>query len=106
DAPLACVWGSAVASCGLAPRRPRPVHPDPAAGAGYLVPDFFTRVGRFPTALRATSLTARPAFLAASDRFPAGLFREVVFLPTTFLAASPTAFAVFFPASDSSPDGL
>jgi hypothetical protein len=70
-------------------------------------PDFLTRVGRFPTALRATSVNARPPFLAASERLPVGLFDPaLIFLPTAFLAASPAARADFFAASDSSPEGV
>src|SRR4051812_36822463 len=70
------------------------------AGPRYAEPDFLTRLGRLPTAFLAASLTPLAAFLAASERLPAGLL-SLVFLPTTFLAASPTARADFFAASDS-----
>src|SRR6476620_2862965 len=71
------------------------------------VPDFLTRVGRFPTTFRAVSLTARPAFFAASERFPPGLLAPGRFLfPATFRAESPLACPAFFAASDNNPAGL
>jgi hypothetical protein len=75
-------------------------------GASYFVPDFFA-FGFSPTASFAARPTARPAFLPASERLPAGLLAFGRFrLPTTFRAASATPSPAFLADSDSRPAGL